>query len=128
MEKDPTVLELADRFLQLYLPVAPLDALSLMLRMYIASTGRTRALVYMNLVGNGVNIVSHYICIYYLLLDIRSAPISITFAYASIVITGILYIRFSPIYEETWHPITRACLQNWSTYLNLAIPGVVSIM
>jgi hypothetical protein len=61
-------------------------------------------------------------------MGIRAAPISITLAYVSIVITGILYIRFSSMYEETWYPITRACLQEWNVYLKLALPGVVSMM
>jgi Na+-driven multidrug efflux pump len=99
-----------------------------MLRMYIANTGRTRILIYINLIGNVINILSHYICIYHLHLGIRSAPISITLAYASIVIASVVYIRFSSIYEETWHPVTRACLLEWNTYLKLALPGVLAIM
>ncbi len=82
----------------------------------------------MNIIGNVVNILSHCICLYYLHMGIRAAPISITLAYVSIVITGILYTRFSSMYEETWHPVTRACLQEWNVYLKLALPGVVSMM
>jgi MATE family multidrug resistance protein len=128
IEEDTYILAVADKFLKTYLLVVPFDGLSLILRMYIATTDRIRILLYMNIIGNVVNILSHYICLYYLQIGIRAAPISITLAYVSLVITGILYIRFSSMYEETWHPITRACLQEWNVYLKLALPGVVSMM
>jgi MATE family multidrug resistance protein len=128
IEKDTYILGVADKFLQTYLLVVPFDGLSLILRMYIASTGRIRILVYMNIIGNVVNILSHYICLYHLHMGIRASPISITLAYISLVITALIYIRFSSMYEETWHPVTRACLQEWNVYLKLALPGVVSMM
>ncbi len=128
IEKDAYILEVAEKFLQAYLLVVPFDGLSLILRMYIASTGRIRILVYMNIIGNVVNILSHYICLYYLQMGIYAAPISITLAYVSLVITALIYIRFSSMYEETWRPVTRACLQEWNVYLKFALPGVVSTL
>ena len=82
----------------------------------------------MNIIGNAVNIVLHYILLHHLHFDVRAAPISITCAYASIVITAIIYMRISRIYEETWHPITYACLQDWTMFLKLALPGVLSVV
>ncbi len=75
IEKDKQVLAITNEFLQFFLLVVPFNALSLMLRMYIANTGRTQVFIYINLIRNVINILSHYICIYHLHLGIRSAPI-----------------------------------------------------
>ncbi len=61
-------------------------------------------------------------------MGFRAAPVSLILAYASILITAIIYIRFSSIYKDTWHPITRACLQEWDIFLKLALPGAVLVM
>ena len=128
IQPDPNVFAITDKVLQLYLLAVPFNALQLMLGIYIATTGRTREFIYPNIVGNVVNVLSHYICIYHLHLGFRAAPVSITIANISIVITATLFIRFSSIYEETWHPFSRACLQEWSIYLKLAIPGIMVTM
>jgi Na+-driven multidrug efflux pump len=100
----------------------------LLLRIYVASTGRVIPIFIVHIIGNIFNFISHYICIYQLNLGIRAAPISITIAYTAIVLCYVVYIRFSSLYADTWHPITRACLQEWNIYLQYALPGVVVMM
>jgi len=117
-----------NQFTQIFIFVAPLDGISSILRMYIATAGKTSALIYIHLIGNGVNILAHYICLYQLNMGVRGAAVSLIIAFASLVILSILYIRFSSVYKETWYPITRACLQEWDIYLKLGIPGVALMM
>ena len=128
IEPDQHVVALTNTYLQFYLAIPPLEALTFLLRLYIVTSGRTQSILFIFAFGNVVNILSHYICLYHLHMDIRAAPISMTLAYTAIVLCSIVYIRTSPIYEETWHPVTYACLQEWDVYLKLAVPGVMSIM
>ncbi|CAF4334985.1 unnamed protein product, partial [Rotaria sp. Silwood2] len=124
IQGDQEVLTLVNRFIRIYIFVLPFDALSLLLGMYIASSGRTVPLIIINMIGNAINVLSHYICLYHLHLGICSTPVSMIIAYCSIVLSAIIYIRYSPIYIEAWCPIDRKCLQEWNVYLKLAIPGV----
>ena len=96
--------------------------------MYILTTGKQLPIIISNIFANIISAIAHYICLYKLNLGIRSAPISITIAYAFIVLCYILYIRFSSLHKETWQPITRACLEDWHIYLKYAMPGIVIVV
>ncbi|CAF1486730.1 unnamed protein product [Adineta ricciae] len=127
IEHDPHVITLTNTFLQLYLPVVPLDAVISLLRMYLASCGRTHPIVIIFAIGNVIHIISLYICLYYLHIGLHAVPISAIVSYTTILLAFVTYIRSSTLYEETWRPVTRACLREWDTYLKLAVPGAFSI-
>jgi multidrug resistance protein, MATE family len=38
------------------------------------------------------------------------------------------YIYFSKLYSVTWSPWSWRCLDDWKSYLKLAIPGYVMLM
>ena len=95
---------------------------------YIASNEKTWALFIINVIGNIVNAILNYLFLYKFHMGIRSVPISMTISYAIIALCAFFYIRFSSIYKETWHPITRACLTEWDVYLKLSVPGVLMVM
>jgi Na+-driven multidrug efflux pump len=100
----------------------------MLLQKYIASNEKTWPLLIINLIGNIVNLGLNYIFLYKLRLGVRSVPVSIAISLVIIVLCAFLYIRFSSIYHETWHPINRACLDEWNVYLRLSVPGVLMIM
>ncbi|CAF1205962.1 unnamed protein product, partial [Didymodactylos carnosus] len=104
------------------------EGISLLLQKYICTNGITYPLVIINLIGNGINALLHYILIYIVHLGIRAPPIAITIAYICMIICEILFIRFSSIYKETWQPLNRDCLREWSTYLRLSAPGILATM
>ena len=100
----------------------------MLLQKYIASNERTWPLLIINLIGNSVNGLSNYFLLYKFHMNIRSVPISITISYGIIALCAFIYIRFSSIYTETWHPINRECLNEWNIYLKLSIPGILMVM
>jgi len=100
----------------------------MLLQKYIASNEKTVPLLVINFIGNSVNAGLNYIFLFKTNVGVRSVPISIAITYAVIVICAALYIRFSSIYSETWHPINRACLNEWDVYLKLSVPGVFMVM
>lgn len=121
-------MKLANVFLRTFLLAVPFDGLSMLLQKYIASNERTWPLLIINLIGNGVCVLVNYLLLYKLHMGIRAVAISVTVSYAVITVCAALYIRFSSIYTETWHPITRACLDEWRAYLRLSAPGVLMVM
>ncbi|CAF3525731.1 unnamed protein product [Rotaria socialis] len=128
IEHDQRVVRLADKVLRLFLFTVPLDGLSMLLQKYIASNEKTWPLLIINLIGNAVNVLSNYLCLYEFNMNTRSLPISITISYVAIVLCASFYIRFSSIYKDTWHPISRSCLNEWNIYLKLSVPGIFMIM
>jgi Na+-driven multidrug efflux pump len=128
IEHDQQVVRLTDIVLRSFLLVVPFDGLSMLLQKYIASNEKTWPLLIINLIGNGVNGILNYFFLNKLHLGIRFVPISIAISYAVIVLCAFFYIRFSSIYKETWHPINRACFDEWNMYLRLSAPGVLMIM
>jgi Na+-driven multidrug efflux pump len=125
---DTHVVALVNTYLQDFLLMAPLTALSLSLRVYIATIKKTLSIAVVNVIGNIINILSHYICLYQFHWGIHSAPVSITIANVSIVLGYIICIRCSSLYTDTCHSITRDCLREWKIYLKYALPGVVVIL
>ena len=119
---------LTDEFLRSFLIVVPCDGLSMLLQKYIASNEKTVPLLVINFIGNLVNLVLNYLFLYHFDLGIRSIPMAMAIAYASNSVCAMIYIRLSSIYKKTWHPVNRACLQEWDAYLKLSIPGIIMIM
>lgn len=128
VEHDQEVVRLADTVSRSFILVVPFDGLSLLLQKYIASNEKTWPILIFNIISNIVNAFLTYIFLYKFHFGIRSVPIAIAISYIVIVLCAILYIRFSSIYQETWHPINRACLDEWNVYLRLSAPGVLMIM
>ncbi|CAF2343498.1 unnamed protein product [Rotaria sp. Silwood2] len=128
IEHDQEVVRIADAFLRSFIVAVPFDGLSMLLQKYIASNEKTWPLLVINLIGNGVNGLLNYLFLYKFHLGVRSVPISITISYGIIALCAFFYIRFSSIYNETWHPINRACLNEWSVYLKLSVPGILMVM
>jgi len=128
IEHDRQVVQLTDLCLRLLLPAVVFDGISMLLQKYIASNEKTFPLLIINLIGNGTNILLNYLFLYQFHWDIRSLPISMTISYSVNCLCAVIYIRFSSIFTETWHPIDRNCLSEWNVYLKLSIPGVLMIM
>ncbi|CAF0930976.1 unnamed protein product [Rotaria sp. Silwood1] len=128
VEHDQQVVRLADAFLRSFVVAVPFDGLSMLLQKYIASNEKTWPLLVINLIGNGVNGLLNYLFLYKFHLGIHAVPISITISYGIITLCAFLYIRFSSIYNETWYPINGACLNEWTIYLKLSMPGILMIM
>jgi len=112
IEHDENVVRLTSIYMRCFIFAVPFISLSGLLRMYIGTTGRMLPIICTCIVVNIINAISHYVCLYQLNIGIRAAPISITIAYVFVVLCYIVYIRFSSLYNETWQPITRFCLQN----------------
>lgn len=128
IEHDRHVVVLASEFLKLFFFVLPCDALAILLLKYIATNEKTWALLIINIIGNVINALFHYVCLFKLGLGIRSAPISLALSYLIIALCAMIYIRFSSIYRETWYPISKDCLKEWDIYLRLSLPGVCMIL
>lgn len=128
IEPDQHVVILADQFLRWLILIVPFDGLSMLLQKYIASNEKTMPLLIINGLGNCINAALNYLFLYQFDLGIRSLPLAMTISYAFNSILALIYIRLSTIYKETWHPINRACLQEWDVYLKLSAPGVLMVM
>lgn len=128
IEHDQDIVHHANIYLQYFTLATPFLSMSITLRMFILTTGRKLPIVLSNIIANMINAFAHYIFLYKFNLGIRAAPLSITIAYVFIVLCYILYIRFSSLYDETWQPISRPCLEDWHIYLKYAIPGIIIVV
>lgn len=119
---------MVEPIVKIYLFLAPFDGLALLLRSYITSNGKLTPVLFINGLGNLINIIAHCVCVYGLKIGTYSPPVCLILAHIGIDITAILYIRMSSLYKETWHCIDRSCLEEWTAYAKLAIPGVFTTM
>jgi MATE family multidrug resistance protein len=127
IERNKQVARLINEYLSWSIIMVPFEAFSILAQKFTINHGVTWLLLAVNIIGNIVNIIAHYLLLYIFHFGVRSPPIAFSCAYLSMALLCIVYLRLSSIAKDTWHPWTRECLQGWTMYLKLGLSGVIVI-
>ncbi|CAF1175041.1 unnamed protein product [Adineta steineri] len=125
LDKNDQVVKLTNEYLSFSIIVAPFEAISIIIQKFTINHGITWPILIINIIGNIVSIIVHYILLFVFHFGVRSPPIAFSCAYLVMILLCILYLRLSSVCEETWHPWTIDCFRKWPMYLKLGIPGVI---
>ncbi|CAF4255506.1 unnamed protein product [Adineta steineri] len=126
LDKNDEVVRLTNEYLSFSIIVAPFEAISIIIQKFTINHGVTWPILIINIIGNIVSIIVHYILLFVFHFGVRAPPIAFSCAYLVMILLCILYLRLSSICEQTWHPWTIDCFRKWSMYLKLGIPGVIA--
>uniref|UniRef100_A0A8C5QSV7 Multidrug and toxin extrusion protein n=1 Tax=Leptobrachium leishanense TaxID=445787 RepID=A0A8C5QSV7_9ANUR len=77
--------------------------------------------------GIGVNIINagvNAVFLYWMGLGVQSSAWATTISHISLASLLFLYIYVKKLHVETWGGWSRDCLQEWGSFVNLAIPSV----
>ncbi|CAF1101169.1 unnamed protein product [Brachionus calyciflorus] len=102
--------------------------LSTILTKYIQSQNIVNPLMIMNFTAISLNIAFHALFIYYFDFGVRGAALAVDLSSFLFVLILIGYIYFTGLYIDSWTGWSFECLYEWKLYLQLAIPGLFSML
>ncbi|KAK7883107.1 hypothetical protein WMY93_029281 [Mugilogobius chulae] len=120
--QDPEVARIAQIYITYFLPAVPAMFLHHLQVSYLQNQGITLPQVYTALMANIANVGTNYILLYWLDLGVSGSAVSNTLSQIYICVFLYAYIRWKRLHEATWDGWSVESLQEWGSYMKLAIP------
>uniref|UniRef100_A0A3B3D3E7 Multidrug and toxin extrusion protein n=1 Tax=Oryzias melastigma TaxID=30732 RepID=A0A3B3D3E7_ORYME len=118
--QDPDVARIAQFYITAFLPAVPVSHL-----ICFTVSGIILPQMYTAALGNVANIITNYILIYWLDLGVGGSAAANTLSQIYICAFLFLYIWWRKIHVKTWGGWSVESLQEWGSYMKLAVPSTL---
>uniref|UniRef100_A0A671TT65 Solute carrier family 47 member 3 n=1 Tax=Sparus aurata TaxID=8175 RepID=A0A671TT65_SPAAU len=127
VKQEPAVARLAQLYVKIFMPALPAAFIYTLLTRYLQNQGIIWPQVITGVVVNILNALINYIFLYQLNLGVAGSAASN--ALSQFCMAGLLYahILWKGLHKATWGGWSKECLQDWSSYIQLAIPSMIMI-
>ncbi|XP_029700055.1 multidrug and toxin extrusion protein 1-like isoform X2 [Takifugu rubripes] len=109
VQQEPEVARMAQLYVKIFMPALP---------------GIIWPEVITGLLVNLLNALLNYIFIFLLNMGLAGSAIANSLSHASLAMILFCYIIWKGLHKATWAGWSKACLQDWGSYVNLAIPSM----
>ncbi|XP_014347688.1 multidrug and toxin extrusion protein 1 [Latimeria chalumnae] len=127
VKQEPEVARLAQTYVKIFIPALPASFLYQLQTRYLQNQGIILPQVYIGIATNFLNALINYIFLFVLNLEVAGSAWANTISQFTQTILLFLYIWWKKLYVETWGGWTRECLQEWGSFINLAIPSMLML-
>ncbi|XP_064425115.1 multidrug and toxin extrusion protein 2-like [Latimeria chalumnae] len=127
VKQEPEVARLSQTYVNIFIPALPAAFLYQLLSKYLQNQAIVMPQVYTGIAANLLNALMNYIFLFVLDLDVPGSAWANTISQFTQTILLFLYIWWKKLYVETWGGWTRDCLQEWGSFINLAIPSLLML-
>uniref|UniRef100_A0A671TRA1 Solute carrier family 47 member 3 n=1 Tax=Sparus aurata TaxID=8175 RepID=A0A671TRA1_SPAAU len=127
VKQEPAVARLAQLYVKIFMPALPAAFIYALLARYLQNQGIIWPQVITGVVVNILNALINYIFLYQLNLGVAGSAASN--ALSQFCMSGLLYayILWKGLHKATWGGWSKKCLQDWGSYMYLAIPSMIMI-
>nr|XP_019923872.2 multidrug and toxin extrusion protein 2 isoform X1 [Crassostrea gigas] len=122
--QDEEVSRVAGEYVTIMMSGLPGHGLTLLLSKFIQVQSVFLPSLIIGIIINVENVALHALFIYALELGIRGAAIAVVLSQWTSAILHVLFIACTDYKKDTWKGWNKLCLNGWSTFLNLAVPGI----
>ncbi|XP_059829524.1 multidrug and toxin extrusion protein 1-like isoform X1 [Hypanus sabinus] len=127
LKQPPEVVKLTTLYVKIFLPALPAVFIYQLEIKYLQNQGINMPQVLTGFLANIFNAAVNYVLIYKLSLGIRgSAMANVASQYCQAIFL-FLYIRCRRLHVETWAGWSPECLQEWGSFVRLAIPSMLML-
>ncbi|XP_076137788.1 solute carrier family 47 member 4 [Alosa pseudoharengus] len=121
--QDPEVARIAEMYVLAYLPAIPALFMHQLMMSYLQNQGIILPQAYSAVMSNISNLLTHYALVSWLDLGIigSAAANSLSIIYNMLFL--FLFIYWRKLYVATWPGWNSDCLQEWGSFMKLAIPS-----
>ncbi|XP_061926139.1 multidrug and toxin extrusion protein 1-like [Entelurus aequoreus] len=123
MHQDRQVARIAHIYMMAFLPAVPAMFLHQLQVAYLQNQGIILPQMYTAAVANVLNLALNYSLIVLLQLGILGSAVANSLTHISICLLLFAYIRWKKLHQATWGGWSTECLQDWGSYMKLAVPS-----
>ncbi|XP_029699469.1 multidrug and toxin extrusion protein 1-like isoform X1 [Takifugu rubripes] len=127
VQQEPEVARMAQLYVKIFMPALPATFMYSLQTKYLQNQGIIWPEVITGLVVNLINALLNYIFIFLLNMGLAGSAIANSLSQASLATILYCYIIWKGLHKATWAGWSKACLQDWGSYVNLAIPSMAMI-
>ncbi|GLD53415.1 multidrug and toxin extrusion protein 1-like protein [Lates japonicus] len=123
--QDPEVARIAQLYITAFLPAVPAMFLHHLQVSYLQNQGIILPQMYTAAMANIANVVTNYIFLYWLDLGVSGSAAANTLSQIYICASLFVYIWWKRLHVKTWGGWSVESLQEWGSYMKLAIPSTL---
>lgn len=127
LHQEDEVARIAHVYVMAFLPAVPAMFLHVLQVAYLQNQGITLPQMYTAAVANIINLAANYALIFSLQWGVVGSAIANSLSQVVICLLLYGYIRWKGLHKKTWGGWSTECLQEWGSYMRLAVPSAFMI-
>ncbi|KAM9318977.1 multidrug and toxin extrusion protein 1-like [Pholidichthys leucotaenia] len=127
IKQEPEVVKLCQLYVMIFMPALPASFMYSLQVRYLQNQGIIWPQVITGFVVNLLNALMNYIVLFVFKLGVEGSAVANSVSQFSMAIILFIYIKWRGLHKSTWGGWSRECLQDWGSYIRLAIPGMVML-
>uniref|UniRef100_A0A674ERB5 Multidrug and toxin extrusion protein n=1 Tax=Salmo trutta TaxID=8032 RepID=A0A674ERB5_SALTR len=127
VKQSPEVARLSQIYVKIFMPALPATFIYQLEARYLQNQGIIWPQVITGVVANLLNALINYIFLYVLDLGVAGSAWANTISQLSLAAMLYTYILWKELHKATWAGWSWECLEDWDTYIHLAIPSMIML-
>ncbi|XP_048009363.1 multidrug and toxin extrusion protein 1 [Megalobrama amblycephala] len=127
LKQEPEVARIAQLYVMAFLPAVPAMFLHQLQVSYLQNQGIILPQMYTAVAANILNVATNYVLLHSMKLGVMGSAAANSFSQISSCLLLFAYIRWKKLHVKTWGGWSSASLQEWGSYMKLAIPSTLML-
>ncbi|XP_031513268.1 multidrug and toxin extrusion protein 1 isoform X1 [Papio anubis] len=125
--QDPEVSRLTQTYVTIFIPALPATFLYTLQVKYLLNQGILLPQIVTGVAANLVNALANYLFLHQLHLGVIGSAVANLISQYTLALLLFFYILGKKLHQATWGGWSLECLQDWASFLRLAIPSMLML-
>ncbi|XP_049632826.1 multidrug and toxin extrusion protein 1-like [Suncus etruscus] len=125
--QDPDVSRLTQTYVMIFIPALPATFLYTLQVKYLLNQGIILPQIITGIAANLINALTNYLFLHQMHLSVMGSALANTISQFILALFLFFYILGKKLYQATWGGWSLECLQDWASFLHLAIPSMLML-
>ncbi|XP_011810415.1 PREDICTED: multidrug and toxin extrusion protein 1 [Colobus angolensis palliatus] len=125
--QDPAVSRLTQTYVTIFIPALPATFLYMLQVKYLLNQGILLPQIVTGVAANLVNALANYLFLHQLHLGVIGSAVANLISQYTLALLLFFYILGKKLHQATWGGWSLECLQDWASFLRLAVPSMLML-